>query len=120
MAVYAINNEPTHAARQLASGKWASKMGYDGVDIEHDAVDNVEGPGYGRAVVVFGEATWVNRNKIRIPITNRLPIPIAGEPSGQLNRSGLSCSLTGRTPPSFSISLPAFSYKQPEPNLKGS
>lgn len=54
VAVYAINNEPTHAARQLASGKWASKMGYDGVDIEHDAVDNVEGPGYGRAVVFLG------------------------------------------------------------------
>ena len=51
VAIYALGNEPTHAARQLASGWWTSKMGYDGVDIEHGAVHAVEGPGYGRAVV---------------------------------------------------------------------
>lgn len=40
---------PTHAARQLPSGSWVSKLGFD-VDIEHthlDAVGGNEGDGYG-------------------------------------------------------------------------
>lgn len=51
IAIFAKDNEPTHATRQLVSGKWASKMGYEGVDIEHDALENIEGPGYGRATI---------------------------------------------------------------------
>jgi hypothetical protein len=41
---------PTHAALQLESGAWTSKLG-DCEDIEHAAIDNVSGPGYGRAMV---------------------------------------------------------------------
>jgi hypothetical protein len=40
---------PTHAARQLASGEWASKLGTN-VDIEHDTLEAVGGherSGYG-------------------------------------------------------------------------
>ena len=40
---------PTHAARQLANGRWTSKLGA-GVDIEHDGVSDVEGPLYGSVV----------------------------------------------------------------------
>lgn len=42
---------PTHAARQLASGKWTSKLGRE-VDIEHGDVQGVEGQDYG-SVAVF-------------------------------------------------------------------
>jgi hypothetical protein len=38
--------EPRHAARQLASGRWTSKLG-DHVDIEHDDVAAVGGAFYG-------------------------------------------------------------------------
>ena len=41
---------PTHAARQLLTGVWVSKLGFD-VDIEHtdpEAVGGDDGDGYGR------------------------------------------------------------------------
>lgn len=41
---------PTHAARQLPSGWWTSKMGHDGVTIEHDGLACLEGRRYGKAV----------------------------------------------------------------------
>ena len=40
---------PTHAARQLESGEWTSKLGRL-EDIEHLSVENVAGPVYGRVV----------------------------------------------------------------------
>lgn len=40
---------PTHAARQLASGKWTSKLG-DFEDISHETVDDVNGPVYGHMI----------------------------------------------------------------------
>ena len=49
IAIYALGTEPTHTARQLPSGKWTSKMGFDGVDIEHDDLGSLEGPRYGQA-----------------------------------------------------------------------
>ncbi|WFU68582.1 hypothetical protein [Bradyrhizobium sp. CB2312] len=41
VAFYALNGVPTHAARQIGSGKWVSKLG-DGFDIQHlpDAVSS--------------------------------------------------------------------------------
>jgi hypothetical protein len=39
----------THAARQLANGKWTSKLG-KGEDIEHDTPDDVAGNLYGEVV----------------------------------------------------------------------
>ena len=50
VALYADEfGDPTHAARQLESGRWTSKMG-DLEDIEHASARSVEGPLYGRAV----------------------------------------------------------------------
>ncbi len=50
VAIYAdANGAPTHAARQLPSGVWTSKLGRS-VDIDHDAVEALEGETYGKAV----------------------------------------------------------------------
>jgi len=40
------SGEPKHASRQLASGRWTSKMGIAGEDIEHD-LEDIEGSLYG-------------------------------------------------------------------------
>jgi len=48
IAIYVdIVGEPTHAALQLADGRWTSKMG-DFEDIEHLTPQDVGGPGYGK------------------------------------------------------------------------
>ena len=52
VAIYARDNRPQHAARQLTSGRWTSKLG-DYEDIEHDTPEELEGDGrfeYGRIV----------------------------------------------------------------------
>lgn len=46
IAIYTSATGPTHAARQLSTGKWTSKLGLD-VDIEHDSVSDVAGGLYG-------------------------------------------------------------------------
>ncbi|HEX5105105.1 MAG TPA: hypothetical protein VFV87_14900, partial [Pirellulaceae bacterium] len=46
VALYQRGGEYTHAARQLPTGKWTSKLGKF-VDIEHDATDDVGGGVYG-------------------------------------------------------------------------
>ena len=48
--------EPTHAARQLATGKWTSKLG-KGIDIMHDSPDVLNGPSYGTAHVYMKRKT---------------------------------------------------------------
>ena len=51
IALYARGVRPTHAARQLSSGNWASKIG--GLeDIEH-TLEVLEGEKYGRVVRIF-------------------------------------------------------------------
>ena len=51
IALYAdIFGSATHAARQLSSGKWTSKLGKS-VDIEHAAPEDVEGRRYGAALI---------------------------------------------------------------------
>jgi hypothetical protein len=49
IAIYALNNLPTHTARQLVTGEWTSKLGED-YDISH-TVSCMDGPEYGTAVV---------------------------------------------------------------------
>jgi hypothetical protein len=44
------NGELKHAARQLATGKWTSKLG-EYIDIEHDNTGVLEGPSYGHATI---------------------------------------------------------------------
>ena len=51
VALYAIGDEPQHAARQLESGTWTSKLG-NHVDVEHP-LDAVAGDQYGRVVGVL-------------------------------------------------------------------
>ena len=54
IAIYGIVNQdgttsPTHASRQLSSGKWTSKIG-PFEDISHVTADDVNGPVYGKVV----------------------------------------------------------------------
>ena len=48
-AVYARSGLPTHAARQLADGRWSSKMGQD-CTVSHATPSGVEGLVYGSVV----------------------------------------------------------------------
>ncbi len=51
IVLYALGNEPTHAARQLSNGRWTSKLGKS-VDIEH-RIKDLEGPCYGKVAMYF-------------------------------------------------------------------
>ena len=51
IAIYGDEYGPTHVSRQLPTGMWASKMGWDGVDIEHNSLHCIEGDRYGTAQV---------------------------------------------------------------------
>jgi hypothetical protein len=51
VALFASHGEVTHAARQLPSGRWTSKLGV-GVDIEH-ALRSLEGGIYGEVAQVL-------------------------------------------------------------------
>lgn len=52
VAIFATSHgKPTHAARQLLDGWWASKLGQQ-IDIEHE-LSAVEGPTYGTVTVVL-------------------------------------------------------------------
>ncbi len=44
VALYALDGRPTHAARQLADGRWTSKLGKD-IDLTH-TLRGLEGPLY--------------------------------------------------------------------------
>lgn len=48
VAIYSKEGEVTHAARQLVSGRWTSKLGRN-IDIEH-TLRGLEGPTYGEVV----------------------------------------------------------------------
>lgn len=49
IAIFESDGEPTHVSRQLPSHKWTSKLGFDGVDIEHDDLECISGRIYGAA-----------------------------------------------------------------------
>ena len=51
IAIFVKDDFPIHVSRQLSTGKWSSKMGYDEVDIEHDDLDCISGGTYGVAAV---------------------------------------------------------------------
>ena len=72
MAVFADPTGPTHAARQLADGRWSSKLGRR-EDIEHvlDALAGVDGDEYGQVVQVLKRATG------RLVTATSLSVPIA-------------------------------------------
>jgi hypothetical protein len=53
VAIYGYETqEARHAARQLTSGNWTSKIGHS-VDLEHTSLDVLEGAFYGRVVAVM-------------------------------------------------------------------
>ena len=55
VAIYSSEQgKPTHAARQLPDGWWASKLGSI-IDIEHE-LTAIEGPAYGAVSIVLGRA----------------------------------------------------------------
>ncbi len=47
IAIYVDGPEWMHAARQLANGKWTSKIG-ELEEIEHDTLEDLEGPAFGK------------------------------------------------------------------------
>jgi hypothetical protein len=55
VAIFASGREATHAARQLESGVWVSKLG-DQEDIEHERPDDVGGGAYGEVVRFLARA----------------------------------------------------------------
>lgn len=53
IAIYVnTNGKPTHAARQLSSGTWTSKLGQL-EDIEHATLDDISGSHYGSVAVIL-------------------------------------------------------------------
>ncbi len=50
IAIYVDGNEYMHAARQLANGKWTSKIGRK-EDIERDTLMDLAGPSFGQVAV---------------------------------------------------------------------
>jgi len=52
VALFALDDQPTHAARQLPDGKWSSKLGR-GHDIEHGDLHGVAGAIYGTVVRIL-------------------------------------------------------------------
>lgn len=56
IAIYADSNSiPTHAARQVPSGSWTSKLGSMS-DIEHGTLEGLEGSAYGSARLILRRA----------------------------------------------------------------
>jgi hypothetical protein len=49
IAIYQLNEQPTHAARQLPDGNWTSKLGRN-IDITH-TLRGLEGSDYGQVAV---------------------------------------------------------------------
>ena len=56
IALYIKDEKPTHAARQLATGKWTSKLGSN-IDVEHDYPEVLDGPEYGSASIFMKRTT---------------------------------------------------------------
>ena len=54
IALYALSEKPTHAARQLPDGNWTSKLGRNH-DIDH-TLDALNGPQYGSVAVFLRRA----------------------------------------------------------------
>ncbi|MBI3822407.1 MAG: hypothetical protein HY289_06975 [Planctomycetes bacterium] len=49
VAIYALGEAPTHAARQLSTGQWTSKLGPE-EDIVHENTESIAGPCYGSVI----------------------------------------------------------------------
>jgi hypothetical protein len=72
VALYELHGKPTHAARQLESGQWASKLGKS-IDIIH-TLRGLEDSCYGKVCLIL--------SRPGIPVTNS---PLAGSPTSSDN-----------------------------------
>jgi hypothetical protein len=52
IAIYVLNEKPTHVARQLDNGKWTSKLGSN-EDIIHHKLEALEGEKYGKVTTIM-------------------------------------------------------------------
>lgn len=52
IAIYVLNEKPTHVARQLNNGKWTSKLGSN-EDIIHHELQGLEGEKYGKVTIIM-------------------------------------------------------------------
>ncbi|MEQ9491270.1 MAG: hypothetical protein RIM72_19995 [Alphaproteobacteria bacterium] len=59
IAIYSKNGKPTHAAKQVASGKWSSKLG-NYFDIEHIETA-LDGPQYGKIALFMSRPKLTKR-----------------------------------------------------------
>jgi hypothetical protein len=55
VVIYAKEEEPTHAAKQLPDGRWISKLGPED-DIEYRSLECLNGPCYGQAAKFLKKA----------------------------------------------------------------
>lgn len=51
IAIYGVDGEALHVARQLSDGRWTSKLG-DGIDISHQLAE-LQGGIYGNVICVY-------------------------------------------------------------------
>ena len=63
IVIYCLNGYPTHAAKQLDTGLWTSKLG-PSWDVEHRTTGGVEGPVYGQ-VAQFLRRPIADRARLR-------------------------------------------------------
>lgn len=67
IALYALDGEPTHAARQcLRTGQWVSKLGQN-VDITHERADSLEDATCGNDAI-YGEVVRYMRRPLAPPL----------------------------------------------------
>jgi hypothetical protein len=57
IALYTKDGFVKHAARQMDSGRWTSKLGYKDYDIAHHSLADLEGKCYGHARHFFHKAS---------------------------------------------------------------
>ena len=77
VAIYTNEGKPTHATRQLATGKWTSKNGR-GDDIEIDSPKHVEWDGKdiadGKEVLRYGRIARYMRRRVATPASSSDPL----------------------------------------------
>jgi len=59
VAIYAKEGKPTHAARQLDTGHWTSKIG-ESIDIQHHTLSGLEGECYGSVALILSRSKSLN------------------------------------------------------------
>ena len=79
IAIYTdADGRPKHAARQLPDGRWTSKMGVRGIDIEHESLALVAGAEYGDIACYMKRPIGGKREAAEAtgePYHNRIPLP---------------------------------------------